>query len=166
MGSSRGRAPAGWSPISGRGASGRCNRTPPYTRSTLIPYPHPHPQSRLFVGRAGQLAELHKRLEQALTGEGQILFVAGEAGSGKTALFRQFAKEAHHRHPELLTLWGQCNAFAGSGDPYLPFRQALGLLAGEARMATKWACSTGQKRNACGRRCPWPSMPCSRMHPT
>ena len=31
-----------------------------------------------------------------------------------------------------MTVWGQSNAFAGSGDPYLPFRQALGLLTGEA----------------------------------
>ncbi|MCP4210007.1 MAG: AAA family ATPase [Halieaceae bacterium] len=88
---------------------------------------------RAFVGRGGQLAELNKRLEQALTDEGQIVFVAGEAGSGKTALLRQFAREAHRRQPDLLTMWGQGNAFAGSGDPYLPFRQVLGLLTGEAK---------------------------------
>ncbi len=117
--------------------AGRIRALKPAT--TLRPLPldsvsPPAASSRpTFVGRAGQLAELHKRLEQALTGEGQILFVAGEAGSGKTALIHQFAKEAHEQHPDLLTVWGQCNAFAGSGDPYLPFRQMLGLLTGEAK---------------------------------
>ncbi len=89
--------------------------------------------SNPFVGREAQLAELHGRLGRALAGEGQIMFVAGEAGAGKTALLRRFAREAQVRHPALLAAWGQGNAFAGSGDPYLPFRQVLGLLTGEAR---------------------------------
>ena len=93
--------------------------------------PSPHPP--VFVGRADQLAALHKWLGQALAGEGQIVFVAGEAGAGKTALLQRFAQTAHARHPDLLAIWGQSNAFAGSGDPYLPFRQALSLLLGESR---------------------------------
>lgn len=91
------------------------------------------PSRPVFVARAGPLAELHRRLGQALAGEGQIVFVTGEAGSGKSALLRQFSHEAHAAHPHLLAAWGQSNAFAGSGDPYLPFRQVVGLLAGEAK---------------------------------
>jgi oligopeptide transport system substrate-binding protein len=101
---------------------------------TFEPSPHPAQPSRpRFVGRGAPLAEMHERLQQALAGEGQIVFVAGEAGSGKTALLHRFSQQAHAAHPNLLTVWGQGNAFAGGGDPYLPFRQVVGLLTGEAR---------------------------------
>lgn len=84
--------------------AGRIRALAPATalRPLILP-PAPDRRSRPhFVGRAEQLASLHERLDQALTGEGQIVFVAGEAGSGKTALIRQFVRDATAAHPDLL----------------------------------------------------------------
>ena len=47
-----------------------------------------------FVARQGQLGELHSFLNQALASQGQVAFVVGEAGSGKTALVTEFARQA------------------------------------------------------------------------
>jgi DNA-binding SARP family transcriptional activator/predicted ATPase len=85
----------------------------------------------LFVSREGELAKLDSFLERALGGQGQVAFVSGVAGSGKTALLAQFARQAMARYPNLVAAGGNCNAQAGSGDPYLPFREILQLLSGE-----------------------------------
>jgi predicted ATPase len=85
-------------------------------------------QNRAFVGREGELAELHGHLEETLAGSGQICFVSGQAGSGKTALVRTFAHRAIGQHPEVVVAMGTCNAQTGIGDPYLPFRDALAML--------------------------------------
>src|SRR5579863_3559447 len=37
-----------------------------------------------FVGREGPLAELHQRMDAAMNGQRQIVFVTGEGGIGKT----------------------------------------------------------------------------------
>ncbi len=114
--------------------AGRMRALTPAASLRPLDLPPTHAQGARppFVGRAEQLAELDRCLA-ALAGEGQIIFVAGEAGSGKTALLRQFARASSARHPDLLAAWGQSNAFASSGDPYLPFRQAIGALVGGAR---------------------------------
>src|SRR5262249_35489567 len=49
----------------------------------------PRPAS-IVVGRENELARLQNRLEQALEGRRQIVFIAGEAGIGKTALVLAF----------------------------------------------------------------------------
>ncbi|NIO69514.1 MAG: AAA family ATPase, partial [Anaerolineae bacterium] len=41
-------------------------------------------QEQIFVGRERQLDELKGYLEKALAGQGQVCFVTGQAGSGKT----------------------------------------------------------------------------------
>ncbi|WP_354683068.1 adenylate/guanylate cyclase domain-containing protein [Cupriavidus necator] len=43
-----------------------------------------------FVGREAELAALHRALEQATAGHGQIVAVVGEAGVGKSRLFHEF----------------------------------------------------------------------------
>src|SRR5205809_6212697 len=43
-----------------------------------------------FVGRQGELAQLHKALEQAQGGRGQIVGVVGEPGVGKSRLYYEF----------------------------------------------------------------------------
>ncbi|MGD2147975.1 MAG: AAA family ATPase [Anaerolineae bacterium] len=90
-----------------------------------------------FVGRERELARLNEWLAGALAGQGQICFVTGEAGSGKTALIAEFARRAESAHPELLIAAGNCNAQTGIGDPYLPFREVLAQLTGdvEAKLA-------------------------------
>ena len=94
---------------------------------------------QVFVARERELAQLQPYLDRALAGQGQVCFVTGEAGSGKTALVQELARRAQDAHPDLVVATGNCNAHTGSGDPYLPFREALGLLMGdvETKLAQK-----------------------------
>ena len=85
----------------------------------------------LFVAREHEVEKLNKFLETALTGQGQLAFVTGEAGSGKTTLINAFAWEAQDKHSDLVVATGDCNAHTGIGDPYLPFREVMSLLTSE-----------------------------------
>jgi len=91
----------------------------------------------VFVARERELAQLGSYLEAALDGHGQVAFVTGEAGSGKSALIQEFAWRAQAAHPDLVVAGGHGNAHTGAGDPYLPFRAILGLLAGDVE--AQWA---------------------------
>jgi len=91
----------------------------------------------LFVAREEQLAQLDGWLQEALDGNGRIGFVTGEAGSGKTSLLAEFARRAQEQYESPVAARGTCNAFSGAGDPYLPFRQALTMLAGDVE--SEWA---------------------------
>ena len=88
-------------------------------------------EDQVFVGRERELAQLNERLERALAGHGQICFVAGEAGSGKTALVERFLQQAVEVHEDVIVAIGTGNAQTGIGDPYLPFRQTVAMLTGE-----------------------------------
>ncbi|MFQ5593150.1 MAG: AAA family ATPase [Anaerolineae bacterium] len=92
---------------------------------------------QMFVARERELAQLQTFLDRALAGHGQVCFVTGEAGAGKTALATEFARRAQAKHDDLLVAVGQGDAQTGAGDPYLPFREVLGLLTGdvEAKLA-------------------------------
>ncbi len=85
----------------------------------------------VFVCRERELAELEGFLDETLEGRGQVIFVTGEAGSGKTALLAEFARRAHAAHADVTAAWGHGDAHTGRGDSYLPFRQVLGLLTGD-----------------------------------
>ncbi|MFQ5855111.1 MAG: ATP-binding protein [Anaerolineae bacterium] len=95
--------------------------------------------STRFVARERELAQLQAFLDKTLAGQGQVCFVTGEAGAGKTALVTdtsatlstRFARRAQAQHDDLLVAVGDCNAQTGIGDPYLPFREVLGLLTGD-----------------------------------
>jgi DNA-binding SARP family transcriptional activator len=84
-----------------------------------------------FVARERELARLNDFLARVLAGQGRVAFVSGEAGSGKTALLDEFARRATAAHSALVVARGSCNAHAGAGDPYLPFREILQALAGD-----------------------------------
>ena len=86
--------------------------------------------SHPFVARERELAELQGYLDKALAGKGQVCFVAGLAGCGKTSLVRRFAELAFASSPDVVLAMGACNAQTGVGDPYLPFREALTMLTG------------------------------------
>jgi tetratricopeptide (TPR) repeat protein len=88
-----------------------------------------------FVGRAPELSELDRWLEDALEAERTIGFVAGEAGSGKTTLIREFARRAQERIPGLVFAFGDCDGQARAGDPYLPFREIFSLLTGNTELS-------------------------------
>ena len=51
-------------------------------------------QSPVLVGRDDFLALAKRRLAEAVAGRGQLLFVAGEAGIGKTRLLGAIARHA------------------------------------------------------------------------
>lgn len=82
-----------------------------------------------FVGRGRELAALAELRQLAAAGQGQVVGIAGEAGTGKSRLLLEFA----HTLPEdeVLRLHGECLSY-GSGIPYLPL---AGMLRRAARLA-------------------------------
>jgi tetratricopeptide (TPR) repeat protein len=99
--------------------------------------PQPSTQNaKPFVARQRELARLEICLEKALKGNGMPVFILGEAGSGKTTLMAEFTRRALEISPHLIVAGGQCNAQAGTGDPYRPFRDVMGLLSGD--LETGW----------------------------
>lgn len=84
-----------------------------------------------FVGREQELERLKEFLSRALLGHGQVLFVRGDPGAGKTALIREFARRCQSAKEDFVFASGNCNAQTGIGDPYLPFREVLSLLTGD-----------------------------------
>lgn len=101
---------------------------------------------RFFVGRDRELAWLDAHLNSALASRGRIAFVSGEAGRGKSSLLIAFAQRAQARHPDLVVAGGSCNAFAGTGDPFLPFREALLALTGD--IDARWAGAISSQQRA------------------
>lgn len=88
--------------------------------------------STTFVARKSERQWLHTRLQQTIASrQPQLLFIAGEAGRGKSALLTAFADEATARHDRLLVADGLCSAHIGQGDPFLPFRDLLDLFTGD-----------------------------------
>mgnify|MGYP001072898135 CR=1 FL=1 len=63
--------------------------------------------------------------------------ITGGPGQGKTALLNEFARRSLDRHRSLLVARGNCSAYAGVGDPYLPFRNVLVMLTGDVE--ARWA---------------------------
>ncbi len=84
-----------------------------------------------FVARELELRQLQQALDHTLNGKGQVRFVTGEAGAGKSTLTEEFARRAQEKHAQLLVAVGDCNAQTGLGDPYLPFREVMGQLTGD-----------------------------------
>ena len=108
-------------------------KLPPF----LEPDTRSHQKEQVFVAREQALDQLDGWLESALAGQGRVTFVTGEAGTGKTALITEFARQVHQRHTDLIVAWGNSNAQTGIGDPYLPFREILAWLTGDVE--TLWA---------------------------
>jgi DNA-binding SARP family transcriptional activator/predicted ATPase len=94
----------------------------------------------VFVARQKELQRLNQMLDAAMSGNGQVAFVTGEAGSGKTALLQAFARQEEETQPKLVAVSGDCSAYTGIGDPYLPFRMILELLTGDVE--ARWAAGT------------------------
>jgi DNA-binding SARP family transcriptional activator/predicted ATPase len=101
----------------------------------------------VFVARQEELAQLDGFLDRALAGQGQVVFVIGDAGQGKTALIQEFTRRAQAAHPDLVIAGGSGNAHTGIGDPYLPFREVLDLLTGDVQ--SRWAAGAMSKVQAC-----------------
>jgi DNA-binding SARP family transcriptional activator len=110
----------------------------------------------VFVARERELERLDLLLEKAIDGQGQIVFVVGGPGRGKTALLGEFARRAMYIHPNLLVARGTCSAYSGVGDPYLPFRDILSLLTGDVK--AQWKAGTISQEHA---RRLWSALPLS-----
>lgn len=99
-----------------------------------------------FVAREAELARLKGFLDLALAGQGCVVFVTGEAGRGKTALVQEFVRQALEKETSLVAAGGNCNAYSGAGDPYLPFREILGLLTGDVE--ARWTAGAIEQEQA------------------
>ncbi len=89
------------------------------------------PAGPLCVAREPELERLQGLLDRTLAGTGQVVFVTGEAGAGKSVLADEFVRRAMAAHAGLLAAGGRCSSITGYGDPYLPFLEILHLLAGD-----------------------------------
>jgi len=75
-----------------------------------------------FVGRQAELAALHKALERAGAGHGQVVAVIGEPGVGKTRLFHEFT---HASRTQRWLLLESSSTSYGRATPYLPIIDLL-----------------------------------------
>jgi len=80
------------------------------------------PGSSGFIGRQPELAVLTAALDQALSGRGQMVMLAGEPGIGKTRLAQEIASRAESLGAKVL--WGWCYEHAGA-PPYWPYVQPI-----------------------------------------
>lgn len=102
-----------------------------------IPQPEPqHAREPLalfssFVARDRELAYLGNHLAEAKSGRGRVVFVTGQAGSGKTTLINEFARRAMGGQRDIVVAGGTCSAIGGMGDPHLPFREIARMLTGD-----------------------------------
>lgn len=86
------------------------------------------------IGRERELAELAALAARAARGEGCLVTVAGEPGTGKSTLVASFLARARARHPEAWVALGRAAEHFASAEPFSPFLDALGgLLSGPGR---------------------------------
>jgi class 3 adenylate cyclase len=72
-----------------------------------------------LVGRARELEILRERFREARSGRGQVVFVTGEAGIGKSRLLLEFRRQLAEENEDATWLEGQCVSF-GQAIPFLP----------------------------------------------
>jgi predicted ATPase/DNA-binding SARP family transcriptional activator/pimeloyl-ACP methyl ester carboxylesterase/tRNA A-37 threonylcarbamoyl transferase component Bud32 len=80
-----------------------------------------------LVGREAEVEALQRWFAQARAGTRQIVFIAGEAGLGKTALVEAFLAQVERTTGAWLGQ-GQCLPYRGAGEAYMPVLDALGRL--------------------------------------
>src|SRR5438445_1229729 len=77
-----------------------------------------------LVGREREIATLHDRFAEVKAGRGQVVFVAGDAGIGKSRLLLEFRRGLADAHETVTWLEGQCVSF-GQAVPFLPLIDQL-----------------------------------------
>jgi class 3 adenylate cyclase/tetratricopeptide (TPR) repeat protein len=86
-----------------------------------------------FVGREHELAVLRGYFQRARGGDGQVVFVSGEAGIGKSRLLLELRRALGDQASQWLE--GRCSSF-GRSIPYLPIaemvRRAFGVVEADA----------------------------------
>ena len=97
--------------------------------------------------RDAELARLQSLFADALAGRGRVHFIAGEAGSGKSALIEAFVANAQAASDDVLATLTTCDSQTGSADAYLPFLETLAQLTGESdRFQSRTINSTNASR--------------------
>jgi hypothetical protein len=82
------------------------------------------PSQNVFIGRESELARLQAGWERVAAGRHQLMWIAGDAGVGKSTLIETFVT----RSGATSIAQGQCIDQFGAGEPFLPVLQALGDL--------------------------------------
>jgi class 3 adenylate cyclase/tetratricopeptide (TPR) repeat protein len=72
-----------------------------------------------LVGRDRELATLLDLFRQVKAGKGQVIFIAGDAGIGKSRLLLEFRRALAEAEEKVTWLEGQCISF-GQSIPFLP----------------------------------------------
>jgi DNA-binding SARP family transcriptional activator len=99
--------------------------------------PVPAQAAPSLVAREDELGRLAHHLELALAGETGVVFVSGDAGSGKSALLEAFAASAMAEDPGLLVAAVRCNP-GGSLDPCAPLCRIAEMLFGDLASDAAW----------------------------
>lgn len=74
-----------------------------------------------IVGRDAELKILQSYLKKASEGQGNVIFISGEVGVGKTRLVNEIKQIAHSSGFQILS----ANSMYESLTPYMPFMEAL-----------------------------------------
>ena len=82
------------------------------------------PASPSMLGRLRALERLRTAWRLAASGRHQTVWIAGEAGVGKTMLIEHFVAEVGEMH----CAHGQCVEQYGAGEPFMPVLEALTVL--------------------------------------
>lgn len=80
-----------------------------------------------LIGREREMAEANAYWQRAISGNGQVLFVSGEPGIGKTRFASELVTLAGFSGGK--TLWGEC--YAEGGAPYAPVAQIIRSVLGD-----------------------------------
>jgi DNA-binding SARP family transcriptional activator len=108
-----------------RAANGALTARPESAEGRPLPAPLPPLLARAepvpLVGREAQLEQLHSALARATKGDLCATLITGEAGSGKSRLAAEFAREAHASGTDVWA--GRC--YEDSAAPYGPFVESL-----------------------------------------
>ncbi len=87
----------------------------------------PRREGRVMVGRDVELTALQDALRSAQQLDRSVVFITGEAGTGKTTLVDTFLEQARAAGPTLVGC-GACVEQYGSGQAYLPVLDAVRAL--------------------------------------
>lgn len=77
------------------------------------------------IGRSGPLMMLEQAFGRALAGQRQLVFVAGDAGVGKTTVVDAFSASVRQSRTDAWIGTGQCIDTYGAGEPYMPILEAI-----------------------------------------
>jgi len=84
--------------------------------------------NNIFISRNQELEKLSKFLDLTLNNNSQIVFISGEAGTGKSALVSEFFRLSKDKNKDLIFIISECNSYIGQTEGFLPFKKIIELL--------------------------------------